>query len=1045
MRMLLVALVLTSVVQGTPPKSTANTGNTDEAYVFERLRTSYRFENDGTSRRETEAVIRIQSEAGVQAFGQLVFGYNASTEKIEIVYARVKKPDGSIINASTNAIQDLSSPVQQRAPVYTDFREKHVTVRGLRPGETLEYKTVTLTHTALAAGHFWAEHDFQRDDVVLDEQLWIDLPADRPVLLKTADDAVPEVSTRDGRRLHHWTSSHLARDRTAKAVGDGGDDEDTDEPRRAAVRLTTFRNWAEFGAWYRSIERGPRTITAAVRAKALALTAGRTSDVERLEALYDFVAPNFRYVSISLGRGRFQARSAADVLRDQYGDCKDKHTLLAAMMESVGLRASTVLINSSTKIDPDFPSPTEFDHVLTLAHLPSLEAWMDVTTEIAPFRLLSPNLRRKQALVISTTEPARLVDTPADPPVLSLVTTDVEATLGAAGALAAQVKLAVRGDAELMLRYIFRSAPAAEWKNVVKGLSAMSGIDGEVSDWTVSDPAATREPFRVTFKVAKTSAVNWARKQDTLSLPFSDMPLGYSSDTAKVLNVGAPGRVEYRFRLQLGAGYQGRAPLPVSVTRDYATYEATYTLEGQQFTAHRQLDLRVGSLPGDRRGDYRSFRRVVTTDEGQVLALEIAPPAIGSAVPDLKASELLRSGRDSVKSGNYTQAVTLLKRGLELEPKHKQGWNDLGDAYLGLRQFTESIDAYNKQLEVNPFDEHVHNDIGYAYRIQRRYWQAEKEFRKQLELNPLDSFAHASLGAMLIEMKRFDDAILELEKAVALPSPRPEWYVELGTANLKAGRDDRALASYARAVELSPTPVTWNSVAHQLTTHGVHLDRAVQYAEAAVAATSLATRDFKLEKVTARDLALVDSLGNYWDTLGWAFFAKGDLARAEKLVRASWRLSQWGWAGDLLGQIMEKKQLPDEARRLYAAALHSEYAEPETNQRLLRLSGAFAFAVAKNYAQEPLKLRTFKLPAQKATHGNADFFVLLGDDGRPLDVKFIKGDASLSALAEVLRSMQLGDATPEGGAARIIRRGTLACAAEGCTFTLDQTSRTKPE
>src|SRR5215213_1496293 len=108
MRMMLVALVLASLVQAPPPKSTVRTGNADEAYVFERLRTTYRFENDGTSRRELEAVIRIQSEAGVQAFGQLVFGYNAGTEKIEIVYARVKKRDGSVMNASSDAIQDLS-------------------------------------------------------------------------------------------------------------------------------------------------------------------------------------------------------------------------------------------------------------------------------------------------------------------------------------------------------------------------------------------------------------------------------------------------------------------------------------------------------------------------------------------------------------------------------------------------------------------------------------------------------------------------------------------------------------------------------------------------------------------------------------------------------------------------------------------------------------------------------------------------------------------------------------------------------------------------
>ena len=46
---------------------------------------------------ETEAVVRIQSQAGVEEFGQLVFGYSSATEKLEVAYVRVRKPDGQVI------------------------------------------------------------------------------------------------------------------------------------------------------------------------------------------------------------------------------------------------------------------------------------------------------------------------------------------------------------------------------------------------------------------------------------------------------------------------------------------------------------------------------------------------------------------------------------------------------------------------------------------------------------------------------------------------------------------------------------------------------------------------------------------------------------------------------------------------------------------------------------------------------------------------------------------------------------------------------------
>jgi len=55
-----------------------------EAYVVELLRTSYRFENDGTGRKEVTARVKVQSEAGVEQWGQLVMGYSSANERVEV-------------------------------------------------------------------------------------------------------------------------------------------------------------------------------------------------------------------------------------------------------------------------------------------------------------------------------------------------------------------------------------------------------------------------------------------------------------------------------------------------------------------------------------------------------------------------------------------------------------------------------------------------------------------------------------------------------------------------------------------------------------------------------------------------------------------------------------------------------------------------------------------------------------------------------------------------------------------------------------------------
>ena len=127
--------------KGTTPNSSANS-NSEEAAVFERILNRVRFENDGTEVSETEAVIRIQSQAGVEEFGQLVFGYSSATEKLDVEYIRVRKPGGQVVETPESTAQDFAPDVLKEAPMYSDYRQRHISVAALQPGDTLEYRTV---------------------------------------------------------------------------------------------------------------------------------------------------------------------------------------------------------------------------------------------------------------------------------------------------------------------------------------------------------------------------------------------------------------------------------------------------------------------------------------------------------------------------------------------------------------------------------------------------------------------------------------------------------------------------------------------------------------------------------------------------------------------------------------------------------------------------------------------------------------------------------------------------------------------------------------
>jgi tetratricopeptide (TPR) repeat protein len=1010
-----------------------------ESYVVEQVTTKYRFENDGTGRKEVIARIHVQSEAGVEQWGQVVVGYNSANERVEIPYVRVRKEDGSVVTTPADSVQDLSAPLEHEAPVYTDYRQKHITVPGLRPGETLEYDLVTIIHTPLAPGQFWTDYGFEKNGIVLDEQLDIDVPADRSVKLKNKPGLDPKITDANGRRVYHWAGSHLEREDDEKKDNKKPKKKKDDET--PAVQMTTFTSWEAVGSWYAGLEHDRRQPSADVRAKADELTKGATTDLAKIEALYDYVAKNFRYVSLSLGVGRYQPHAASDVFHNQYGDCKDKHTLLAAMLEAEGFHASSVLINSSRKLDPDVPSPAQFDHVITLVPLAKEEVWMDTTTEVAPFRLLSFNIRKKQALVIPVSGPAHLEETPADPPFPNRQIQDIDATVNDLGKIQAHVSFNVRGDTELLMRMIFRRVPNAQWQHLVETMNNAAGLDAEITNLKVDDPADTRHPFVFSYDLSKANYLDWSKKKSEIDLPLAQFSLADADEDetgpdADPIQFGPPGEYVYRLKIVLPSKYTAKAPLPFAMKRDYAEYTASYKIEGTTFTAERILTMRQRELPAVRTTDYLAFRRAVGSDLGQHLSVESTVAGTPAPPSGMKADELDESGRAAMRSGNLPLAIELLKRAVEVDPKHKYAWNNLGLAYLAVRQNDDAIAAFQKATEVNPYDEFAFNNLGRAYWQERKYDEAAAAFHKQLEVNPLDKFAHANLGQMYAEWHKYDLAAPELEKAISLTPDEPSLQVSLGDTYLNLGQDDKALEAFDRAVNLSASPLIWNNIAYQLSLRGSHLDKAQQYAESAVAATAAALRNLSLDQLNPRDLGLVPSLIAYWDTLGWVYFARGDYDKAEKYVSSAWQLGQHGEVGDHLGQIYEKRGEKNKAIETYALAMTGLRPVSETHDRLTHLAGATAKPAP---SAELEQLRTITVPCAQGIAGSGQFFVILAasSSGTTVEtVKFISGDEKIRGMSDALTHLKVGMSFPDDTPTKVLRRGILTCPADSASGTL---------
>ena len=1027
-----------------------------EAVVIEQLSTGYRYERDGTGQRELTMRIKIQSDAGVERFGQLIFPYTSANEKLEMDFVRVRKADGSVVNATTADIQDLSAPLAREAPIYTDLRQKHITVPGLRPGDQLEYRLVWNIHSPLAQNHFWVEHDFvTRGPIVLNDELTVNIPAASKVKLKTEPGYEAAIKEENGRRLYTWKRAQLKREadelekEKEKTEEEEVEERDPDEI-RPHVQLTTFQSWSEVGEWYAALQKDRVVPDEKIKLKAEEIIKGHATEKEKINALYEYVAQNFRYVSLSLGQGRYQPHAATEVMSNQYGDCKDKHTLLASMLAATGRPAYPVLINSARKLDVDVPSPGQFDHVITAIPIGQETLWADTTSEIAPAGLLSPRLRNKKALMVPISGPARLETTPAEPPFLSSELVTMEGIVDDLGKATARGRIVLHGDAEMYMRYMFRRTPKGDWKSLGFYLGMAGGLPGEVTDIKATDPTDLTKPFEVEFNVTRKDFLDWSTKKLKVPLPFPAFSLnnfyGRTSKSKKPLEIGPPIDISYSLKLTIPAKYQSRLPLPLKVSRDYGEYAANYKLEGQTLIAERTLRMRQRELPAERLQDYQAFSAAVRSDAAQTLSLE-TEIAGTPAIPDsVKAEDLIQASQAALRNGNYTIAEQLLKRVVEKDPKHKTVRRNLGFVLVQQRKFDEAISVLRDQTKINPFEDYAYNMLGQVYWYQQDYANAEESFRKQIEVTPLDQTAHSNLGQMLVDWRKYKEAVPALERAISLSPDQENLHVSIGRAYLALGDAPKAIAAFEEALKLSRTPLTLNNVAYFLAVEGAQLEKAQQYAESAVTTVATSLRNLETGNLTIEDLRNVASLAAYWDTLGWVYYQKGDLDSAEKYIKASWAIQQHSEVGHHIGAVAEKRGKKDDAIRLYAQGAVADRLRPEARESLLKLVKPDAIDSLLQTAKKELSAyQTLALPQlmpELKSAVEAEFYLLLAPDAsrnaQVVDVKFIKGEEKLKALASQLKSIKYPLVFPDASPTKVVRRGALRCEAKPgtCTFTM---------
>lgn len=1011
-----------------------------EPAIVEALHTRVRYENDGRGERSIEARVIVLTEQGVRDWGQLSFAYSSAFETLDIETLEVRKADGSVVRPSDDAQQDTGLVIDPSAPVFTDHRQRHVALASLRPGDSLVVKVVWTVHTPPAPGHFWFAHRFAASTRTLSEVLEADLPDSRTVAVHTRPGReAPAVHTTAGRRVHQWQASYapLPPDpSTSRSTGSGFALADPPD-----VQFTTYTSWSEVGAWFAGHLQPRATSADAIRRKARELTRGMAGVDERVRALFNFVAREVRYVSLAVGAGHYAARPPDDVLRTLYGDCKDKHALLAALLDGIGVGAYPALTALQASIDPDVPSPGQFDHVVTVIRRgtsPDEWLWVDATVDAAPAGYLAPTMRGEFALVASPA--AALVEAPEALPLSSEAVTSVVGTVNAIGALAASVTQRVRGDGEVLLRTVFSQVPPPQHPEVAKTAASAVGVGGDVIDAAFHGLDRPDDAVVLAWRVRQAGFLDWAK--DTSIVPTALPRLDLERDTEKAwqnlddLDFFGPVTVVRESDLTLPPGYLARAPVGVRIERDYATYSSSYAIDGQRLTTRRVLDFKVRRLAAARSSDYLAFVGAIRADESQ--RFEVRSPAVDTPqIPDdASAAELHSAGYAAYMNGRFQAAVRLYEGVVEREPTHGNGWHALGLALWRSNRLDDAIAAFKQQAAINPFHDRAHRDLGDLLSRLAEWEQALAAYRKHLDVVPLDGSALAALGQLLCGELEYAQAAEALEKAVALGKADAWVHLNLGEALLALGREAQGLAAVRRGIEGDASVRALSFAARTLAGRGLELAQAAEWADRALSLATASVAPLTLESLTREQVPLLHDLAWAWVSRGQVLAGQRKIREAEDWLVAAWRYSGDPSIGEQLGRFYEAHGEASKAVTAYGEAIAlNRRPWSSIKARFARLASAEA---AENLGAHGFDAaataRAVIVQDGPRTSSMAHIAVTVDNAGTITNVRFAAGDESLKTVAGRLIGRKAPYQLPTVVSGPLLAPVNAACSTAGCGF-----------
>jgi cellulose synthase operon protein C len=469
--------------------------------------------DNGLSSQFRQVVFQPLTEPAAAAGRQYGFAYESDRQVVQLRGAKVYRADGKIDEAVEYGEGSADDP---SISMYTSARSFYVQFPRLEPGDVVElrYRVDDVTPRNEFGNYFGEIVALQGGEPVANAEYVLITPKERTFYF---DQNIPGLTTANSiagnQRVYRFAANNIP------AL--------SPEPSMppwpevlGSVHVSTYKNWDDLGRWYWGLIKDQFDLDEETRKLAKKITEGKTTELDKVKAVYKWVIENTRYVALEFGIYGYKPRRCVQTVARGWGDCKDKATVIATLLKEIGI-PSTIVV-TRTRMRGDFRSKiasfAPFDHAI--AYVPSLNLYLDGTAEhTGIFELPKMDVG---AVVLHVNEgKAQLTRIPEADPEKNFVHREL------------QVDLDGKGSAKLDIDYSTGGYNAASWRDAYgaeatrrermtrdlggdfPGVSINEGAQGLIT----SDLTNNEEPVKIKVRAV---APGFARNEgDSLSMPVT--------------------------------------------------------------------------------------------------------------------------------------------------------------------------------------------------------------------------------------------------------------------------------------------------------------------------------------------------------------------------------------------------------------------------------------------------------------------------------------------------------------------------------------------